>query len=105
MWSVSGSAAARLRVLLNRVDVGLIDNQRARGDRLVGTKDVAVLLVPPDRIDRQVALQVRLLVDREHDVAALDQRVGVIAKVTTPGLGLEFFSSLATATPSPGWSV
>ena len=53
-------------------DVGLVDEARAGEDRLAAADGVGVRLVQLQEHDRQVALQVLLLVDREHDVAGLD---------------------------------
>ncbi len=57
----------------------LVDERRAGQDGLAAADVVAVLLVQVQRGDGQVALHVRLLVDRELDLAVLDglRRVGV----------------------------
>ena len=58
-------ARARLGELLDRRDVGLVDEARAGEDRLAAADGVGVRLEQLQEHDRQVALQVLLLVDRE----------------------------------------
>src|SRR5258705_9638329 len=58
--------------LLHRTDVGLVDERRTGQGGLATTDRVAVGLVEPKTVNRQVALQIRLLVDGELNVARLD---------------------------------
>src|SRR5690349_6052403 len=55
------------------VDVGLIDERRARQSGLTAADQVLVVDVEPQRVDCEVALQERLLIDRPLDLARLDR--------------------------------
>src|SRR3954463_15823971 len=67
------SAGSGRGVLRDSLDVRLVDERRTGEGRLAAADRVAVGLVQPDRVDGQVALQVRLLVDGEVDRAVLDR--------------------------------
>src|SRR5690242_11813324 len=67
-----GSPRARRRELRDGGGVALVDEARAREDRQAAADGVEVLLVEDEEHDRQVALEVLLLVDGELDVAGLD---------------------------------
>src|SRR5207244_1158978 len=70
-------------------DVGLVDEGRAgQHGLLTAAAVVAVVLVEPQRVDRQVALQIRLLVDRELDRALADRGREVLVEVEGRDLGL-----------------
>src|SRR4051812_11104684 len=85
-WVRAGGAAGRGRgrppgsllagalpgELLDGRGVGLVDEARAGEDRLAAADGVRVGLVELQEHDRQVPLEVLLLVDGEQDVAALD---------------------------------
>src|SRR6266545_2514184 len=75
------SACALVRVLGDRVGVGLVDEARSGQRRLAATDHVGVGLVEVQVRDRQVPLQVRLLVDREQDLAGLDRGEHVLVQV------------------------
>src|SRR6476660_912063 len=73
-WSRPPGAAlarARLGELRDGVDVGLVDEAGAGEDRQAAADGVGVGLEQLQEHDRQVALQVLLLVDREPDRARL----------------------------------
>src|SRR4029079_416117 len=74
-------ARAGLGQLLDRRDVRLVDEARAREHRLAAADRVGVLAVQLQEHHRQVALQVLLLVDGELDVARLDVLEDVGAEV------------------------
>src|SRR5205814_4446647 len=72
-WTVAVIASllpgAALGVRGHRVDVGLVHETRAGLHRLATADGVAVFLVQLEEHDRQIALLVLLLVDREEDAA------------------------------------
>src|SRR5882724_3493187 len=75
--------------LRDRVHVGLVDKGRAgQYGLLAAAAVVAVRLVEPERVDRQVALEVGLLVDGELDGALLDGGDEVRVEVEGGDLGL-----------------
>src|SRR5438874_2573588 len=74
--------------LADEVDVLVVDQERPRQRRLPAAEDVAVGLVQPQRVDRQVALQVRLLVDRPLQVPGLDLRRDLRVEVERADLRL-----------------
>src|SRR3954454_18672051 len=65
-------AGALPRELLDGCRVGLVDESRSGQDRLATAHRVRVLLEELQEHDWQVTLQVLLLIDSEHDAAALD---------------------------------
>src|SRR6267154_2492259 len=67
-----GLTSSLLGQLGHRIDVGLVDEGRAGQSRPAATDDVLVVQVQPQRVDGQVALQVRLLVDGPLNAAVLD---------------------------------
>src|SRR5207248_7858222 len=82
------SAGTALRVLGDSVDVRLVDECGTRQRWLSAADDVAVAQIQPQRINRQVALQVRLLVDGPLHVTVLDRidKGGVRVEGSDPGL-------------------
>src|SRR2546426_129362 len=74
--------------LADKVDVFTVDQERP-GQRCLPTgQDVAVRLVQPQRVDRLVPLQVRLLVDRPLQLSRLDLRRDLRVEVERAQLGL-----------------
>src|SRR4051812_33877397 len=86
MGRLAGALAGEL---LHRRRVGLVDEAGAREDRLAAADRVGVALEQLQEHDRQVALQVLLLVDREVDRAALDalDHIGVDVERRQLGVG------------------
>src|SRR3954454_870627 len=76
-WVVmSGSpflACSGLGQLGDGVDVALVDEGRPGQRWLTATDQILVVHEQPERINREVALEVRLLVDGPLDLAALDR--------------------------------
>src|SRR5262245_30122652 len=81
-------ARAGLGQLLDRGDVRLVDEAGAREHRLAAADRVRVLPVQLEEHDRQVALQVLLLVDGELNVARLDVLEDARAEVERGELGV-----------------
>ena len=82
-------AGAVLRTDEDRVDVAGVDERRTGQHRQATTEDVLVGQVQPQGVDSLVALQVRLLINREPDGAVLDVCLATSAfrsKVTTLAL-------------------
>src|SRR6266568_9414890 len=74
--------------LADEVDVGLVDQERSGQRGLATAEDVAVGLVQPQRVDGQIALQVRLLVDGPLQITRLDLRRDLRVEVERADLGL-----------------
>src|SRR5581483_4522491 len=84
---IVGSPRAVLGVLVDRGDVGGVHERRA-GQRGLSTTDrVPVDLVEPEGVDREVALEEGLLVDRELDLPGLDVGRRVLVEVEGVDLG------------------
>src|SRR5580765_4201860 len=64
-----------------------VDEGRAGCDVLAAADGVAVVLVRPQGVDREVALQVRLLVDRPGHLAVLDGCDELLTRVESADLG------------------
>src|SRR6266536_5400807 len=83
--SLSGTAVGELG---DEVDVVLVHQVGAGQGGLATAEDVAVGLVQPQRVDRLVALQPRLLVDRPLQITRLDLRGDLRVEVERADLGL-----------------
>src|SRR2546423_3105206 len=74
--------------LAHEVDVLAVDQERAGQSGFATAQDVAVDLVQRERVDRLVALQIRLLVDRPLQVTRLDLRRDLRVEVERADLRL-----------------
>src|ERR687895_674634 len=91
------SASPLLRQLLDGVGVALVDEARAGQHRQAAADRVVVLVEQRQEHDRQVPLEVLLLVDGELDLAVLDRLHDVAAQVERrePGLGARALDGVA----------
>src|SRR5919106_1912665 len=76
-----GSARALLRELLDGIGVGLVHEAGAGEHRQAAADRVGVLVEQRQEHDRQISLEVLLLVDGELDLAGLDRLHDVAAEV------------------------